>query len=205
MNRNRWIGPSFRLLTAACSALVMTLVLAPDSLAQCGRLPKPLATHASWQSTFAQPRLVNAAYLLNADLDENSRTDSIVGFWHVKFVANGTEIDAGYSQWHSDGTEIMNSGGRAPNTNDFCLGVWKKIGERKYKLNHFAAAWDPSSNTLLGPAQIKEEVTVKPDGNTFYGKFSITQRDEKGDILGSVAGDIVGIRIDADTPSENIF
>ena len=203
MNSNLRIKPSFRMLAIACGALLMTLALAPTSHAQCGRLSKPLATHASWQSTFAQPRLLQTAYVLNADWDDHE--DSIVGFWHVKFIANGTEIDAGYSQWHSDGTEIMNSGGRAPNTNDFCLGVWKKIGERKYKLNHFAAAWDPSTNTLLGPAQIQEEVTVKPDGKSFNGKFSITQRDEKGDILGSVDGDIAGVRIDVDTPSESIF
>jgi hypothetical protein len=29
-------------------------------------------------------------------------------------------IDAGFAQWHSDGTEIMNS--HAPATSNFCLG-----------------------------------------------------------------------------------
>jgi hypothetical protein len=37
-------------------------------------------------------------------------------------------IDDGYSQWHADGTEIMNSGAHAPNTSNFCLGVWAQIG-----------------------------------------------------------------------------
>src|ERR1044072_6868291 len=60
---------------------------------------------------------------------------SIVGFWHVDFIAegntngipDGTSIDSAYVQWHSDGTEIMNSS-RDPRTSSFCLGVWKKSG-----------------------------------------------------------------------------
>ena len=63
--------------------------------------------------------------------DPDSGSQTIVGFWHVKFVSegsegipDGTEVDAGYSQWHSDGTEIMNSAGRSPITGSFCLGVW---------------------------------------------------------------------------------
>jgi len=38
---------------------------------------------------------------------------AIVGFWHVKFISkgtgfipDGTVVDMGFSQWHSDGTEI---------------------------------------------------------------------------------------------------
>jgi hypothetical protein len=55
--------------------------------------------------------------------------DRIVGFWKVKFVAegnpdipDGTPIDDGLAQWHSDGAEIMNSGLRPPVTGNFCLG-----------------------------------------------------------------------------------
>ena len=40
----------------------------------------------------------------------------IVGFWKVKFVAEGNAgipdgavLDNGFQQWHSDGTEITNS------------------------------------------------------------------------------------------------
>jgi hypothetical protein len=56
-----------------------------------------------------------------------------VGFWKVTFTAEGntegppddTPIDSGYVQWHSDGTEIMNSG-RPPQNGNICLGVGKE-------------------------------------------------------------------------------
>jgi hypothetical protein len=62
-----------------------------------------------------------------------------------------TPIDSGYVQWHSDGTEIMNSG-RPPQNGDFCLGVWEKTGRSRYKLNHFALGnvIDPTNPTAIG-------------------------------------------------------
>jgi hypothetical protein len=64
--------------------------------------------------------------------DHNAR-DRIVGFWKVQFVAegnadipDGTPIDDGLAQWHSDGTAIMHAGLRPPMTGNFCLGVWQK-------------------------------------------------------------------------------
>jgi hypothetical protein len=79
-----------------------------------------------------------------------------VGFWKIKFVSegssgipDGTVIDNGLAQWHSDGTEIMNSS-RPPATGNFCLGVWQKSGPSSYKLNHFALAYDVSGN-FIGP------------------------------------------------------
>jgi hypothetical protein len=54
-----------------------------------------------------------ASLLLVAD---NGSTTGIVGFWKVEFVLDdGTVIDNGFAQWHSDGTEIMNSS-RDPRT-----------------------------------------------------------------------------------------
>ena len=61
-----------------------------------------------------------------------------MGLWQFVFssVANnappflihdGDPLDAGYAQWHSDESEIMNSG-RDPATSNFCLGTWKRIG-----------------------------------------------------------------------------
>src|SRR3982074_1334258 len=64
--------------------------------------------------------------------DGDSDLAPIVGLWKFKFVSkdspgipDGAVIDEGYVTWHSDGTEIMNSG-RAPSTGNFCMGVWKK-------------------------------------------------------------------------------
>ena len=66
--------------------------------------------------------------------DDDSEDASIVGLWQVTFTSKGTSgipdgtvVDAGYATWHSDGTEIMNSG-RPPITGSFCMGVWKQVG-----------------------------------------------------------------------------
>jgi hypothetical protein len=195
-----------RTLAGALGALVLALVLVPNATASCGSLGSPSAVHSNWRGQLGQLRLLRAAYLTVGDEGyREDREDPIVGFWHVKFLAGTTEIDAGYSQWHSDGTEIMNSGAHAPITSNFCLGVWKKVGDCKYKLNHFAISWDPTGQTLIGPVSIREEVTLAPDKNHFSGTFAIEAYDDAGNSLGGAKGNITGTRIDVDTPAEPIF
>jgi hypothetical protein len=199
---------TYRTLGLAFGALALAFSFAPNAAAQCGGYPRTKASHSSWQYQTGQARLLQAAFVPNDSLDDAG----IVGFWHVKFVSvgtagitDGTEIDAGYSLWHSDGTEIMNSGGRSPITGDYCMGVWARVGFNKYKLNHFGAAWDPTGATLVGPGHIQEEVTLAPGGNKFSGTFNIDQYDESGNVVAHLQGTITGTRINVNTPAESIF
>jgi hypothetical protein len=204
----------------ALGAFVAALLLVPASQAQCGGINlKTLAGGAAIHPQLAASGSQLARYGSPADQYRGWDDDgAIVGFWHVKFISegstgipDGTPVDAGYSQWHSDGTEIMNSGGRAPITSDFCLGVWKAVSYHSYKLNHFATAWDPTpttqspNGTLLGPAQIQEQVKLDADGDSFAGTFTIDQYDESGDVLAHVQGNITGTRITVDTAAQSIF
>ena len=154
-----------------------------------------------------RPLLRPAAFRL-AGLAVAARDDdndaAIVGMWKVQFVSEGTNgipdgtmIDSAYAQWHSDGTEIMNSG-RPPITSSFCLGVWKKTGESTYKLNHFALSWDPSGTVFVGPANIRENVTLNAQGNSFSGTFTIDQFDTNGNTLAHIVGKINAQRVTAD-------
>lgn len=206
----------FRKFAPAFGALVVSLALAPGSWAQCGGLHIPQIHPSSGTGQAAAPHLLRAGLVAIGDEDDyDAHPAPIVGFWHVKFVVgSGTSaqtIDAGYSQWHADGTEIMNSGGRAPITSNFCLGVWKQVGDREYKLNHFAAAWDPTpatnapNGTLMGPAQIQEDVTLGWDGNHFSGTFAIDQYLENGNLVAHVTGTITGTRITVSTKESSIF
>jgi hypothetical protein len=129
---------------------------------------------------------------------------SIVGLWKFAFVSegnpgipDGTVIDAGYAAWHSDGTEIMNSG-RAPMTGSFCMGVWKSTKHGTYKLNHFALSWDPTGQTFVGPANVREEVTVDHGKKSYSGTFTLDQYDTNGNLLVHLTGDISAQRITAD-------
>ena len=199
-----------RTLIAALAVILFGAMLTPWASAQCGYLPglklgpskfQPL----SWQApTKAGP----GSFRLVSDDRDDDRSDGagIVGFWKVSFVAegniggppDGTPIDFGFQQWHSDGTEILNSGMRAPATGNFCLGVWKRVGRSKYKLNHFAISSDLSGN-LIGPANIREEVVLDGDGDSYSGSFSIEQFDTHGNSLGGVKGTVTGTRITVDT------
>ena len=139
-----------------------------------------------------------ASFALRADDSDDA---SIVGLWQVTFtskdtpgIPDGTVIDAGYATWHADGTEIMNSG-RPPITGNFCMGVWKQVGRSTFKLNHRALSWDTSGVNFVGPATIKEQVTVDRTGNRYKGTFTIDQFDTSGNVLAHVAGEVTGHRI----------
>jgi hypothetical protein len=201
---------AYKTCAATFGVFALALLFVPNCSAQCGGMRQPAPSHSSWNPQLGQAHLLRAALLTIDDRDDDEA--GIVGFWHVKFVSqgstgipDGTEVDAGYAQWHSDGTEIMNSGGRSPITGDFCLGVWKKVAPRTYKLNHFAASWDSTGSSLLGPANIREQVVLDHTGKQFTGTFTIDQYDEAGNTLAHVQGTITGTRIGVDTPSQSIF
>ncbi|MGH9408419.1 MAG: hypothetical protein ACRD1V_03100 [Vicinamibacterales bacterium] len=149
-------------------------------------------------------------------LIRTSMEDSqIVGLWQFTFtsvgntalgIPDGAPLDMGYTAWHSDGTEIMNSS-RDPVTGNFCLGAWDEEGHRSYKLNHFAIAWDntgtfctpvaPATNCLVGPANIREHVTVDPHGDTYSGTVTIDQYDNHQNLIMHLTGKVSARRITA--------
>jgi hypothetical protein len=155
-----------------------------------------------------------AAFMANDDRDNDAA--SIVGFWHQKLVIPGTNgapdtiLDDGLSQWHSDGTEILNSGSIPSISGNFCLGVWEKVGEHTYKLNHFPLVWDSTGTVYIGPANLQAEVRVTADGKQYSGTFTFEQYSEdkngKLTLMPPVAqGVITGTRITVDTRVESIF
>ena len=53
---------------------------------------------------------------------------------------------------------------------------------------------------MVGPANIREEVTLGRSGNTYTGTFTIDQFDLAGNSLAHVAGRVTATRITVDTP-----
>lgn len=133
---------------------------------------------------------------------------SITGLWKFVFTAwgntapnapanalpipDGAVIDAGFATWHDDGTELMNSG-RAPASGNFCMGVWKQIGNNTYRLNHWALSWIPhyqpgqtqsfgelpggvdEALKAFGPTNIQEVIALSDHDNKYTGAFKLTQ------------------------------
>ena len=177
--------------------------LAPGDNTGCGYSvgsptvpPRPQTNDGRTDSQFRSPRLILVSDHPSENEDGNA---SIVGLWKVQILlADGTVLDNAYVQWHSDGTELMNSGTRAPLTGNFCMGVWKKTSQGAYKLNHFGLSWDSTGTFLIGPANIRELITVAANGKTYHGSFTLDQLDNDGNVLVHLAGTVVGHRITAD-------
>jgi len=149
---------------------------------------------------------------ITAQNDQSENNTSIVGFWHVVFISEGTTmppipddavVDAGFAQWHLDHTEILNSS-RPPATANFCLGVWAQTGPRTYSLNHFALSFNPDG-TFFGPANIRENVTLSADGNSYFGSFSIDQYDTNLNLKAHIVGNIKATRVTVNTKPTDIF
>ena len=196
-------------IVPALSALVLATMFAPAAHAGCG-LYSPVPHAASWQPHIASPRLVLAALTIDEDAGTPPEP-SIVGTWKEQWISegsdgikDGTEVDAGYAQWHSDGTEINVSGLRAPMTGDVCLGEWIKTGACTYQLNHFGISYDSTGLNLVGPARIRQWLTLDPKGNATSGKFTIDQWDEAGNLLGHVQGNINGTRVTMETGFQSV-
>ena len=205
-------------LTATLGVAVLAGFFPSMATAGCGA-GSPLVQPSSWHAQYEQPRLLLAAFGAPADQDDQDGDNaSIVGFWRFKLVVGGATVDAGFQQWHSDGTEIMNSGGHAPNTSNFCLGVWEKVGPREYKLSHFPLPWDPTLGDLypgtnipmgqpIGTLHIKAKVTLAPDGQSFTGTFTQVLYDTSGnEVPGSKQeGTYTGTRVNVNTPVSSIL
>jgi hypothetical protein len=202
-----------RKMVATVGIILVGTILTAKANAECGSLTNPKALKPqSWQGN----ELSRPGSLL---LVSDSEQDPIVGMWHVKFTAegntgsmappDGTPIDNAFVQWHSDGTEIMNSGRPAQDGN-FCMGVWKRTGGSWYALNHFALGNDTANaptgiGNPAGPTQIREVIFLSRDGNSYTGAFTLDAYDTSGHNVAHIIGKISATRITVTTPASKVM
>jgi hypothetical protein len=204
-----------RLIVGAIGALVIVTAAVSPARAGCVDLPTLLTPH------MAVPQLQAwlapaASYAKDEGTSRPGQiTSSIVGMWQFTFtskgnntapffIPDGAPLDAGYTQWHSDQTEIMNSS-RDPATSNFCLGTWESASASTYKLNHFALSWDNTGHLctpaagapscFLGPANIREQVTIDRDASTYSGTVTIDQYDTQQNLLFHLQGTVAARRV----------
>ena len=197
-------------ITGTLAMVSLGMVLVAEASAGCGNFEGHKAGAIQPMSWQAAGQFRPGSLLLVADRDGS--VDRIVGFWKVTLVSkdtpgtpDGTEIDSGFTQWHSDGTEILNSGSRPAASSNFCLGIWKKTGSFHYTVNHFAVSWDPSTDTLQGPAQLREEIDLDHGGDSYFGTFKIDQYDVSGHLLVHLEGIVTATRITVNTPLADVL
>ena len=196
----------FKAAIAATFAFVLVgMCFVSQASAQCGSVLSSNVESIQPQLPEGQPQFMPVSFPV-----PGSHNDQIVGFWRAKFISegssgipDGTLVDNPFVEWHSDGTEIMNST-RAPVTQSFCMGVWQKTGKSSYELNHFALGFD-TSNNFVGPAQIQEDVTLDKKADQYTGTFKIDQYDPSGNLLAEVVGNITAIRITVNTTVQQVL
>jgi hypothetical protein len=183
------MSKSFRAAVRASAIALVglgTLSFASGAMA-CGEsaMPRP----ASFQSGAGAGSLFHQADLPAVGIH------SIVGMWAFRQTAGGNLVDFGFQQWHSDGTELLNSGGRAPATQNFCMGTWIQPTPGHYHLNHLALSYD-SSGVLNAKVTIKEDVVLSATGMNYSGTFSIDVHDPNSNaLLQHVAGQVTAQRV----------
>jgi len=126
--------------------------------------------------------------LVHNDQDEVA---TIVGLWKFELrakdnqgIPDGTLLDFGLIQWHEDGTEITNSGGRTPAVGNVCMGTWKQVGPSTFKLTHLALGYGPPQGPVTGyqgVVLLEMQVRVDSGGHTYHGSFTLTQYMSKFD------------------------
>jgi hypothetical protein len=218
----RSLGKWALILGVGATALAIT----GRAMAGCGLYSGSGALPGNWAGPpAATGAMMPAVYrpgderFMRVSLDSVVHDAGIVGLWKVTFVSDGTAypapipfgaiVDFGTAQWNSDGTEIMVSGGRPPSSGDVCMGVWRSTGRNTYMLKHVALAWVSSDTppplgpvspaAFVGPAIIREAITLDRSRNAFEGTFTIDQyaKDETT-LLQHIGGKISGTRITVD-------
>jgi hypothetical protein len=201
----------------AVAGFTLALMTVPNALAGCGQ-PTKMGHPASWNVPSGRPQLTMAAFA-GGFRNVNDAVEPIVGMWHVTFTAQGngsagppdkTPIDNAVVVWHSDKTEIMNSG-RPPQDGDFCLGVWEAVGGCQYKVNHFAWAGYDTTNAPegigkpAGPTHITEDVMLSADGKSYSGSFTLDAYDTSFNLTTHIVGVIKGTRITMSTTVDDLM
>ena len=192
-----------KILTAGIGLFAM--FAAAQASAACMNNLMPLGKKAGTADSY---QVVPAVYDLNdranamplqaGDWDEGNK--SIVGLWEFQF--DGVPADFGTQTWHSDGTEIMFSGGPDPAGGDVCQGVWRRIDKSTYTLNHIAIGYVDADHRLR--IHFHAVVTVDGTGDHYSGDYTadfygVTPADpflESGDnFLFSGGGTMTGDRV----------
>jgi hypothetical protein len=194
-----------RTVTMTLGAGILLAISVSNAVAGCGDM-------SSLQGPFqfavpgAESRQEQPAAQANTAKFQGLSTPSIVGFWKFQFISQGNTthnpsipdgalLDFGYMQWHSDGTELINSAVHS----DFCMGVWAQTGFLTFEINHFPINYDPSTGMIANYVNLREQDTLSPSGDSYTGTLTIDVYDPMGNHVDHLAGTVVATRLTVDS------
>jgi hypothetical protein len=114
----------------------------------------------------------------------NRAFNSIVGMWTVTFlIGAGPDVfDVGFQQWHSDHTEIMVDNAVPPSLGNVCVGVWKLVGPRTYRLRHMTFNWN-ADGSPAGTFVLTMTVRLNRRGSIYEGSYAADSFDLSGVVI----------------------
>jgi hypothetical protein len=181
-----------RILSVALLSATLAAASVVEARAAC-TVPGPSKLSAlTGANKLARPGIAPA--LAAAAQSGNSNGGGpIVGQWQVVMTASpGTPgefiFDFGFQQFHSDGTELMISGGVPPTIGNVCIGVWERQAGGAIHLRHMT--WNWAGNEVLGDpptGYFLLEVTVRTNsqGTAYSGTWKTASFDLGAGPLGS--------------------
>jgi hypothetical protein len=176
--------------TLKCAATAGFLALVAAGAANAGCMmgaPHPSGTKLQDSSKF-NPAVFHATSaagsFLKTGFVSTEYDEGLVGLWQFE-LNNYPAPDWGTQAFHSDGTELMFSGGQNPETGDVCQGVWRQIGRNTYTLNHIAMGWSAPGASFGVRVHIHEVIRLNPSGTEFSGTYSLTGYCENNSIPSS--------------------
>ena len=194
-------------LAASLGVITLSIFTATGANAQCVAHQHGGNTLAPEVRGVQQPAAQDvepfSGELSSSDSLDNESGDSsvtVLGLWKKIYYAGGALNDVGFDQFNAGGTELLNDSPVPDGGNNFCMGAWKKIGQRKYSLVHPFLLFDDSGKKPIGVSIERSELTVSRDGNTFTGTWHQDNYDFAGNVQSGshVQGTIIGTRIAPD-------
>ena len=198
-----------RTVTMTLGAGILLAISVSNAVAGCGDMSS-LRGPFQFAVPGAESRQEQPAAQANNAKFQGLSTPSIVGFWKFQFISKGNTthnpsipdgalLDSGYMQWHSDGTELINSAGHSPASGNFCMGVWAQTGFLTFEINHFPIGYDPSTGMIANYLNIREQDTLSPSGDSYTGTLTIDVYDPKGNRVDHLVGTVVATRLTVDS------
>lgn len=208
------IEPTITLRTHACrwaaTILAAGLLAGPALACQNPNLAgSPVALEATPMPFATTPGTLGIAMPAVYSLATTDGEGTVVGMWHAILRlgnANGPVFDEVLEHFHADGTELLISNGLPPALGNVCIGVWKRIGSRTYKLKHMTWNWSSEQGGFGVPGtfagHFELDVTLRLDnrGNAFTGRWTARNFGLEGEHLPNLdaEGVVTGVRIGFD-------
>jgi len=167
----------------AAAVLAWCTVFAAETSAAC------FAAEVKGPFIATKAQLGGHAWPIAPGQGESLTHDSVVGMWHTVFRigdANGPVYDETFQQFHIDGTEIIISNGLPPALGNVCIGVWKQVGLRTFKLRHVTWNWAAADGgfgvpgSFAGSFEMVVKLKVDRRGTSYSGTWAARNFDASG-------------------------